>query len=700
LLDSTNDQLKNQKLVFIFDSLPSDQLMTPNQFTKVFAVFLMLILSSLSLIAQSLNVDSALRLIKQSNPDSVNGSIYYDLARNFYASDTKNALIWAQEGAKYFSKTNNHQLMTRCMNLEAVCLFILDNHEESTKLHYNILRIREEKKDTLGIAETLLNIGNIYYRGQDLEQAIIFYKRSREFALKSNNTKLLSSLSNNLGNYYKDKFVENKKDTDKNFAIKYLKEAIYYKEKLKTDRTLEKTYTILAHVYFESKDFNLALIHAKKAEKLALENKNHEGVGSSKMLLCEIAVINKDYELAQSILEDLYLYLGNNKAFHILNFHDESIVVLRNKIRNLQTNSSIISDSLQESNYNTLLLARQKVREELNIKYETDKKELENANLALKNEIAQDKINKIRINSIISLLFVFVLLGLVHKLRKKNKAILKSKNVLNDQANLLNQQNLLLKQSEAFKAKLFSIISHDLKSPINSLKLIVEMSAERQLSKDDYDYLMENMKQELDITSNLLNDLLFWSKAQMESNIIKWSYFNLFNTVSKCLHTLSTNINLKQLKITNHLSSNFIVWGDEMRCEFVIRNILHNAIKYSDFYKEIEIGIKDNGNDWNFYIKDNGVGISKEQLNNMFVSDTSRKSTKGTLNEQGAGIGLLLCHDFIESLGWSLLVNSQEGIGTTFHIVLNKEKMNSKKPTDKLKLASPSHEHQTSITLN
>ena len=202
--------------------------MTPNQFTKVFEVFLILLLSSINLNAQSLNVDSALRLVKQSNPDSLNGSIYYDLARNFYASDTKNALIWAQEGTKYFAKTNNHQLMTRCMNLEAVCLFILDNHEESAKLHYKILRIREEKKDTLGIAETLLNIGNIYYRGQDLEQAIIFYKRSREYALKSNNTKLLSSLSNNLGNYYKDKYVENKKSNDKNEAIKYLKEAIYY----------------------------------------------------------------------------------------------------------------------------------------------------------------------------------------------------------------------------------------------------------------------------------------------------------------------------------------------------------------------------------------------------------------------------------------------------------------------------------------
>jgi signal transduction histidine kinase len=418
------------------------------------------------------------------------------------------------------------------------------------------------------------------------------------------------------------------------------------------------------------------------------------------MLLCEIAIINKDYELAQSILDELYIYLSNNKAFHVLNLFDDDIVLLRDRIRNLRTNSSAIPDSLKENNSNTLLLSRQKIREELNIKYETEKKELENANLALKNEIAQDKINKTRINSIISLLLAFVLLGLILKLKKKNKAILKSESALKDQAQRLAAQNELLKQSEAFKAKLFSIISHDLKSPINSLKMIVEMSSERQLSKEDYDYLMENMKQELDITSNLLNDLLFWSKAQMHSNTIKWSYFNLFNTVSKCLNTLSININLKQLKIINHLSPNFIVWGDETRCEFVIRNILHNAIKYSDFYKEIEIGIKDNGKDWNFYINDNGIGISKEQLDTMFVNDNSRKSTKGTLNEQGAGIGLLLCHDFIESLGWSLRLNSLEGVGTTFHIFINKEKMNDNKPIDKLKLASPSHELQLPIPLN
>ena len=258
-----------------------------------------------------------------------------------------------------------------------------------------------------------------------------------------------------------------------------------------------------------------------------------------------------------------------------------------------------------------------------------------------------------------------------------------AKSALKEQAHQLYTQNILLKQSESFKAKIFSIISHDLKSPITSLKLIVEMSSERQLSKEDYDYLMENMKQELDITSNLLNDLLFWSKAQMESNTIKWSYFNLYNTVGKCLNTLSTNINLKQLKINNHLSTNFIVWGDEMRCEFVIRNILHNAIKYSDFYKEIEIGIKDNGTNWNFYIKDNGIGIAKPQLEKMFINDNHRTSTKGTLNEQGAGIGLLLCHDFIDSLGWSMHIESELGIGTIIHIHIKKNNTDASISSDK-----------------
>lgn len=646
--------------------------MRPNQLTKLFIVLLNLLLFMSFTQAQSINVDSLLNRVSLNNSDSLNGQIYYDLARNTYASDTKNSLQWAKLGVKHFEKTANHQLMTRCMNLEAVCLFILDKHEEAARLHYKILKIREEKKDTLGMAETLLNIGNIFYRGQDLEQAAKFYLKSREYALKSNNIKLLSSLSNNLGNYYKDNFIEKRKSNDRILAIKYLKESIAYKKELKTDRTLENAYSSLAKIHFESAENKTALSYAKEAEKYALKFKNPEIVGSSKVLLCEIAVQNKDFDLAQSILDELYVYIGKNKTFHILNLFDDEINLLRDKIRNLRSNTATELDSIHDSDYNTLLLSRQKVREELNIKYETEKKELENVNLALKNTMVQDKAKK---NKIISIIFIFFALALVLlslNLIKKNKAISKSEQAIKQQALQLYAQNNLLKQSETFKAKLFSIISHDLKSPINSLKLIVQMSSDQHLTLENYAFLMNNVKQELDVTSNLLNDLLFWSKAQLKDNSIRWTNFNLNHTVEKCIMTLSSSIRVKQLNIKNNLPHNFIIWGDETRCEFTIRNILHNAIKYSEFYKEIEIGVRDKGNVWDFYVQDNGIGISEAHLQKMFVYDHSRKSTKGTLNEQGAGIGLLLCYDFIESLGWSIEVDSTIGKGTIFHIFIKK----------------------------
>ncbi|MGN0004137.1 MAG: ATP-binding protein [Sphingobacterium composti] len=633
---------------------------------------LTLLFFSIPIKAQILNTDSLLRLINETNTDSLNGQIYYDLARSNYASDTKNALLWAQQGAKYFSNTSHHQLMTRCMNLEAVCLFILDKHEESVKLHYKILRIREQHLDTLGMGETLLNIGNNYYRGHDLEEAIKFYHKSREYALKSNNTKLLASLNNNLGNYYKDKYAESKQPNDKNLAIKHLKEAVFYKERLKTDRTLEKTYTILAHVYYESTDYKNSLYYAKRAEKYALTYKNDEAVGSSKILLCEIALINKDYDLAQSILDELYIYLSDNKAFHILNLFDGKIVVLRDKIRNLRANTSSSLDTLDDANYNSLLLSRQKVREELNIQYETEKKELENANLKLKNELAEGKTNKAIIITVVTSLFSIILLGLLLKLKKKNKAISESEQAIKKQALQLFNQNNLLKESEAFKTKLFSIISHDLKSPINSLKLIVQMSNDKQLTLENYAYLMSNVKIELDVTSNLLEDLLFWSKAQMRSNSVKWIAVNLNNTVEKCITTLSSSIKIKQLCIKNHIPLDFTILADQMRCEFIIRNILHNAIKYSELCRDIEIGILHKHEKWDIYVKDNGIGISQDHLEKLFDYEQSRRSLKGTMDEQGAGIGLLLCHDFIEELGWNFNIESEIGKGTTFHIMLPK----------------------------
>lgn len=558
------------------------------------------------------------------------------------------------------------------MNIEAVCLLILDQPDESIQLHYKILKLREELNDTDAISETLLNIGNIFYRGQDKEQALYFYTKSLKLALQKNNIKLLSSLYNNLANCYKDSYYENKKNIDKNLAIKYSEIAITYKEKLKTDQTIENAYLTLARLYYDAKDFKRSENYAIKGENLSIINKNDESVGSSKILLSELAIENKEYIKAQKKLDELYAYSTENKAFHILNTYDEEIFTLRNIIRNLNSSNSELNDSLNTTDVNTLLLARQKVREELKVKYDTEKKELDNNNLILINKIEKNKADKNRIISIISVLFAAVLLALIIKLIKKNKSIHESKTEIQKQSIQLLEQNIQLQRSQAFKAKLFSIISHDLKSPLNNLKSIVELSANVTLDLEQQSFIMTEINQELNVTSNLLNDLLFWSKTQMKTDSIAWTWFNINSIIESCICTLQSNIKQKQLLIKKEVQDNLIIWGDENRCEFVIRNILHNAIKYSSIRQEIEIGILEEENCWKLYIKDYGVGISSDKVQTILTENNKTMSTKGTQNEQGAGIGLLLCNDFAQSLNWSLIVESEINYGTVFYINIKK----------------------------
>lgn len=667
--------------------------MQPKRLYNVLIVILSYFLPIDYMSAQISSQDSLLRLIKPNNSDAQNGRIYYELAKKYYSSDTKNALKWAQEGANYYRNINSYDTMNRCLNIEAVCLLILDRPDESLKLHYQILKKREQLKDTLGMAESLLNIGNIFYKGLDKEQAIDYYLKSGVYALKKKNIKLLSNVYNNLAGYYTDEYSISKKTSDRTKAIKYVTKAIQYKEKLQIDKAIEQSYSILSKLFHESGNLEAAITYNNKAENIALKNKNDEIVGSSKIFGAQLAIENKEYNVAEKKIDELYKYMTSNKALHILEIFENDIINIRKIIKNNRLNatidSNIITSNKYESNIDTLLLlSRQKIREELKVKYDTEKKELDNANLLLKNKIERDKAETNKLISIISLVFTFILGILLIILFKKNRSIKSSKTSLQDQAKQLHHQNTLLKDSEAFKAKLFSIISHDLKSPITSLKSIVELSSDTTLSPEQSAYLMQEMKKELDITSNLLDDLLFWAKTQIKSDSLTCSWVNLNSIIEKCINTLRPNLNLKQLKINNLIPHTYYIWVDESRAEFIIRNVLHNAIKYSEFNQKIELGAKENDEFLDFYIKDYGIGMSEEQLQKIFSHNYSRKSTKGTYQEQGSGIGLLLCSDFAETLGWSIVAESSVDVGTTFHIKLKSK--DSKKIESSIEIDSDS----------
>ena len=223
-----------------------------------------------------------------------------------------------------------------------------------------------------------------------------------------------------------------------------------------------------------------------------------------------------------------------------------------------------------------------------------------------------------------------------------------------------------LRELNATKDKFFSIIAHDLKNPFNALMgfstlLLNEFD---DFSDDEKIDLIKTMSVASDTAYKLLQNLLEWSRSQTGS--IKWEpgLSSLQEIVNGTLDLLSNAATAKEITI-KALIPPISIWVDENMATTVIRNLLSNALKYTPKGGEIKVYSKKLENAVEVTIEDNGVGIKKEDLEKLFRIDINY-STSGTENEQGTGLGLILCKEFVEKNGGKIWVESVEGKGSKF----------------------------------
>ncbi len=240
--------------------------------------------------------------------------------------------------------------------------------------------------------------------------------------------------------------------------------------------------------------------------------------------------------------------------------------------------------------------------------------------------------------------------------RKKNELDLKEKN------NLLQKLN-------ATKDKFFSIIAHDLRGPINNLVGFSDL-LERyhlQYDRDKLSHIVSLMSTASKKTFNLLENLLLWAKSQRDNLIFKPQAHIckqlIMDVISEMEHlALAKNINL----LTKRDNAEQQVCVDKDMFNTVIRNLVSNALKYTDEGGQVSIGCKKTtGSFIEFYVKDNGVGIPKENIDKLFKLD-EHITTEGTNSEVGTGLGLILCKDFVEKHGGTIRVESEKNKGSTF----------------------------------
>ena len=224
-----------------------------------------------------------------------------------------------------------------------------------------------------------------------------------------------------------------------------------------------------------------------------------------------------------------------------------------------------------------------------------------------------------------------------------------------------------LRELDAQKNKFFSIISHDLRNPVNAVKQLSGFLKTEQLPESEVKVIGKMIDDSILKVSNLLEDLLKWGRLQMNRIEFKLESFDLSELLNESIVALQQTAVLKNISIHQKLESRIMVHADRNMIQTVIRNLLSNAIKFTSRGGLIEFTTEQKFGFVKLSVTDNGVGMATETMQKLFRIDTAQ-SLQGTDNEIGTGLGLILCKEFTEKNGGKIEVVSTLGKGTRITI--------------------------------
>lgn len=237
-----------------------------------------------------------------------------------------------------------------------------------------------------------------------------------------------------------------------------------------------------------------------------------------------------------------------------------------------------------------------------------------------------------------------------------------------EQNKQISDQNTQLETVNQEKNKLFSIISHDLKSPLDSISGFLELLSDNALDDEEKQRIQEELIMQTRYTSDLLVNLMSWAKTQMHGVTVNLAPLNLSEFVEEIADNKIWIAARKGINLTYSINPDIDVICDKDMMHIVVRNLLNNAIKFTNQGGQVSIKVATEGDRVLLSVKDTGIGIPKDKQAELFTLKT--RSTSGTNREKGIGLGLMMCKEFIDYQNGKIWFETEEGVGTTFFVSL------------------------------
>ncbi|MGE0931235.1 tetratricopeptide repeat-containing sensor histidine kinase [Peijinzhouia sedimentorum] len=560
--------------------------------------------------------------------------------------------------------TNNNLrfLEAEVYRAQAGLSYITAEYPSSLLASQKALEIYRELEHELGIAQVSNILGLIYQMQGKTEQAIEFHNESIVFAEDLNDLVLLAKNYFNLGIVYdhSQEFETSLAmlDTAEFYALQTLPNPILLRisgrraEVLfhlgEYEKSLDVNQEVLA---MEPSKWDETFAYSGIAKTLLAMGKNEEALEAAQKSYDIALELNANWEKqrAAEIIANIYASMGQYDLAY--EFHQK-----------FKSHSDTLFNEQKEQELNYLQLQQELFKNE-----------------ALANEVDLQKQIISRKNLFIALVIagglIFLVLAVsLYQARKEQELLIGSLKKKNDkieqQANTISQNNQQLQNINKTKDQLLSVISHDIRSPLASVQSILLLFDKGEIDRATQDQLLKDLSKQVDVVSEMLTTLLYWAKSQMAGIHPKPEPVSITGAIREQIIFWSDLASKKGVTIGEAPLTIAKAMVDREHIRIVMRNLVGNALKFTPSGGTISFDVKMESDAVSVLVKDNGIGMSQEKLDNLFKEFGHNVQEYGTDNEPGTGIGLILCKQFIEKAGGKIEALSQKGKGSIFMVTL------------------------------
>ncbi|MEN8193509.1 MAG: tetratricopeptide repeat-containing sensor histidine kinase [Bacteroidota bacterium] len=539
------------------------------------------------------------------------GSVYSN-----FLGEYRKAIEHADAALKIYNNLGDEVKTTYCYLIIGSAYEYLGNLDKALEFYNKSLVICRRTDNKYMLANTENYIGEAYNKQHKIKLALESYNKSLNIYLELGDEEGIAVAENNIGECYY-------KLGDLNKALSHYTRSFEYFDKRGEKFQLSELVFNIGNVYYERKNYNSAINSYRRSIKYAKETNNLESLKDSYKA---ISNAYRKLEKPERALDYLEMYI--EKKDSLIN------------VKNLE------------------MIA------EYEAKYEASEKAKEIELLKKEQELSEINVQLQTILNVSLIAVTLLLIATVIIYYRKYK----QKNELNQR---LAESEIHLQKLNFTKDKFFSIIAHDLRGPLGTLSGLTEILDEdaEEMDKESIIGLSKDIHQISKNTITLLNNLLTWASIQIGKIEISKENFEIKDIVDEVHELLRENLNKKNITFTNEIEKNIAVYADKNMVSSVIRNLIHNAIKFTNESGNVTTYTDSSNGITSISVQDNGVGIPEDNMEKLFEIG-NKVSTYGTANESGAGLGLILSKEFIDKNSGTIVVKSDVNKGTTFTINL------------------------------